>query len=199
MDGAFIKGRGNQVDGEKSSGSSHQANPATKFVDDVGADDRADNADRVQAAGETVLLQGAVPGLLEQYWRVSGHSSDAGPRSHNLQPETEPSTSSKVGTFAFATTDQDLGELDWGARRAVCCNGADLKILILDGFCVGPTDVDEDISGSLEVANGSVVARRVWEHLDAGQQQQGRNALEPQQEAPPDDGVTVVDEGKSEG
>jgi hypothetical protein len=115
--------------------------------------------DGIQTAGQTILLQGALTGLLEQHWRVSGDSSDTGPGSYNLKPKTKPSTSSEVSNFPFVTTDPDLRKLDQRAWLAVYCNDTDFKVLLLAGFRFAATYLDEDISGSLEVVNGSIVAR----------------------------------------
>jgi hypothetical protein len=84
-----------------------------------------------------------------------------------LKPETKPSTSSKVSGLSFATTDEDFGKLNWRAGFAVRCNGTDFRVFLFDGVTFAATNVNEDVSGSCEIANESIVARRVREHLYA--------------------------------
>jgi hypothetical protein len=104
-----------------------------------------------------------------------------------------------VSGFSFATTDEDFGKLNWRAGFAVGCDGTDFKIFLFDGVRFATTNVNEDVSGSGEIANGRIVPRRVREHLYAEQQEKRWNTLKAEQEAPFDVGVSVIDEGKAKG
>jgi hypothetical protein len=72
-----------------------------------------------------------------------------------------------LSDLSFATADEDLGKLNWRAGFAVRCDGTDFRLFLFDDVRFAATNVNEDISGSREIANGSIVARRVREHLYA--------------------------------
>lgn len=61
-----------QVHNRESQTADHQAPTAAKLVDDLRADDRADDTDGVKSPSETGLLDGRVPCLREEHGRVRG-------------------------------------------------------------------------------------------------------------------------------
>lgn len=85
----------------------------------------------------------------------------------DLKPETKPSTSSKVSGLSFATTDEGLLQIE--LESWVCCR---LRWHRFQGFPFDnvrftTANVNEDVSGSCEIANGSIVLRRIRECLSA--------------------------------
>lgn len=89
------------------------------------------------------------------------------PEAIDLKPETKPNTSSKVSGLSFATTDEDFCKLNWRAGFAVGCDGTDFKVFLFDNVRSTTANVNENVSGSCEIANGSIVLRRIRECLSA--------------------------------
>jgi hypothetical protein len=103
-----------------------------------------------------------------------------------------------VSSLAFVKTKHDLDELDGRSRLGILSHGDNLVELLLHGFRVGRTaDGVKDFAGFFVSAYGGEVARRVGQELDTGEEEQSRETLESEEEAPAQSRVSVVDEGKT--
>ena len=196
---ALVHARGDEVDGEQAEGAEHEALAPAEAVDDLRADDGADDSNRAQAAGQPVLGQRVVSGRGEEDGGVGRHGRDAGPGGHDLQDEAEPGPAAELVARLPAPAGQDLGELHGGALLALLGDGGDLCEFLLDLGAVTAAYVFEDLSRVVHTPDRGQVPGAVWEELDAGEEEEGGEALEGQQEAPPHVRVAAVDEGEAEG
>lgn len=71
VEGRFVEGSGDEVDDREAQRASHQAGAATVAVDDECRDNGTDDSDSVEAASESVLLDGRVAGLRKEDRRVA--------------------------------------------------------------------------------------------------------------------------------
>lgn len=192
------KGTYDQVHSKQTTSSPHQTLASAESVDDLGRDDGADDTDSVKTTSKSVLLDLTVTSLTQQNRTVSSDGSDTRPRCHNLQPNAQPSSTAQMSTLAFVKTKHDLDKLDRGSRLGVFSHGDNLVELLLYGFRIGrAADGVEDFACFFVSAYGSEVAWGVREHLDTREEEQSREALESEQEAPAQSRVSMIDEGET--
>lgn len=130
-----------------------------------------------------------------------GKYRDSSPRRHDLQEHAEPCSPTQVRRRLPAPPDQDLCELDRGAGLAILGHGNDLEILVFNllwGRLV-PAHTMQQVANLVIAADGRQVPGTVRKHLDEDGQDQGREALEGQKEAPSEVRVAVVDKCQAKG
>ena len=99
--------------------------------------------------------------------------------------------------FALVHSEDDLDEFDRRAGLGIVCHGDNLLEFLLDRLIVAAANVFENLAGVFCPANGSEVTGRVGQHLDAGKEEDGRHALEGEQEAPADGRVSSIDKAQA--
>lgn len=117
-------------------------------------------------------------------YAIFEHTSDTGPRRHDLQPNTEPSSATKMRSQGIVESEKDFDELDGRGGLRILAHGADFIEFLFNLFIVGSTHMLENLSCFVKAAYGGEVSRRVRDQSNTSKQQQRWKALKSKKKSP---------------